>query len=152
MEHNPIDPSKTAAQPGLLPYPHTVGSVQITPLDLGKVKGKALLAMQQQTQMQLDQIRRQIELLAEQAQAIRSRAEISEVIYEAETQFEPLIGQTCYVYERRNGRRLLSMVAPEEWGPALPYRGFIAEVRLLADHTWEVVRLGDLPIQYPENQ
>ena len=53
---NPIDPDKIAENPHLLPYAHTVGGAVIKPEDTGKLKGRALSAMNQQTDMQLSQI------------------------------------------------------------------------------------------------
>jgi hypothetical protein len=32
------------------------------------------------------------------------------------------------------------MISPEEWGRSFPFEKFIAHVRLLTDHTWEIVK------------
>jgi hypothetical protein len=138
MEKNPIDPDKVAENPGLLPYPHTVGSAVIRPEDTGKMKGRAVMAMRQQTERQMSQLYRQMQLLADQANEIRKRVEVSERIYSAHMSFEPLIGHTYYLYERHDGSDLVSMVAPEEWGRSASFKRFVAKVFLLADHTWEV--------------
>ena len=139
---NPIDKDKVAENPHLLPYAHTVGGVVIKPIDKGRVKGRAVSSMYKQTEIQLDQIKRQIELLAEQAQAIQQRVVISEEIYLAEMNFEPLIGFVYHLYRRSDDQSLLSMVGPDEWGGQPPYT-FVASARLLADHTWEVVERGN---------
>ena len=137
---NPIDPDKIAENPHNLPYAHTVSGVVIKPVDKGKVKGRAVKAMYKQSDMQLDQIRKQIELLAEQAKGIHDRVSISEQIYNAEMNFEPLIGFVYHLFERKDGSAyVLSMVSPEEWGKNPPYH-FVATVELLADHTWDVLR------------
>ena len=135
---NPIDKDKIAENPHLLPYSHTRGGVTVKPVDKGRVKGRAVTAMYEQTDIQLDQIREQIELLARQAQDIQRRVEISEKIYLAEMNFEPIISKTYHLYLRESGKHVLSMVAPEEWGKNLPFE-FISTVKLLADHTWEVL-------------
>lgn len=135
---NPIDPDKVAEAPHILPYAHTVGGVVIAPIDKGKVKGRAMAAMYEQVDMQLDQIRQQIELLAHQAKTIKDRVAISETIYHAELSFEPLTGFTYHLYRRSNGRALLSMIGPQEWGRNKPYT-FVATVKLLADHTWDII-------------
>ncbi len=137
---NPIDSDKVAAHPHLLPYAHTVGGAVIKPIDKGRVKGLAVSAMYEQTDMQLEQIRQQMELLAHQAKAIQNRVRISEAIYSADVNFEPVITKTYHLYRRRtNQQYVLSLVAPEEWGPNPPY-DFIASVRLLGDHTWDVLQ------------
>ena len=135
---NPIDPEKIAENPGLLPYAHERGGATIKPMDAGKVKGLAMSAMYEQTDMQLDQIKAQIELLARQANEIQHRMTISERIYEAEMGIDPIIGRTYYLYCRESGKNLLSMISPVEWGPRLPY-SYIATIRLLGDHTWDIL-------------
>ena len=56
MIENPINPDKVAENPGLMAYAHSVGGAVIKPIDMGKAKGKAVLAMRQQTERQLNQI------------------------------------------------------------------------------------------------
>ena len=73
---NPIDKDKVAENPGLIAYPHTIGSIQIKPEDEGKLKSRALSAMREQTNRQLQQIQKQVELLAMQATEIQRRVEI----------------------------------------------------------------------------
>ncbi|MEM9887262.1 MAG: DUF2452 domain-containing protein [Bacteroidota bacterium] len=140
---NPIDKDKIAENPHLLPYAHSVGGAVIKPIDKGRVKGLAVAAMHEQSNMQLDQIREQVELLVKQAQSIHNRVEISERIYQADINFKPLIGKIYHLYERQNGKEVLSMVAPDEWGRTQPYI-FVASVKLLADHTWEIMKMDDL--------
>ncbi len=136
---NPIDEDKVTDTPHILPYAHTVGSAVVKPEDKGRIKGLAVSAMYEQTDMQLNQIKEQIELLAKQANEIQRRVEISEKIYLSQMNFKPLIGHTYHLYRRKNGEELLSMIAPEEWGKTSPLE-FIATVKLLADHTWEILR------------
>lgn len=123
-------------QLSVLPYASSVGSVAIHPTKEGVIKHKALSAMEEQTNMQLDQIRQQIELLARQAQEIRKRKELSLMIYEASLRFKPQIGHIYHLYENKDGSYMLSLVAPHEWGNGGPFKQFISSVRLLADHTW----------------
>ena len=134
---NPIDKEKTAENPHLLPYAHTVAGSVIKPIDKGRVKGQAVAAMYEQTDTQLDQIREQVALLAAQAQKIHDRIEMSEKIYQAEMNFKPLMGHTYHLYEKENGNFVLSMVGPEEWGRKKPYT-FLYTAKLMSDHTWEM--------------
>ena len=135
---NPINPDKVAENPGLLPYAHTAGGAVIKPDDMGKVKGRSVLAMRQQTDRQMNQLYEQMEVLARQAKLLAERKEISERIYDAAMGFEPIISETYYLYEKEDGSDLMSLVAPEEWGRSFKYSRFLAKVTLLADHTWEV--------------
>ena len=81
---NPIDKDKIAENPHLLPYASNVGGAVIKAVDKGRIKGLAVSAMYEQTDMQMAQIKEQIDLLAAQARAIQRRIEISELIYQAE--------------------------------------------------------------------
>ena len=135
---NPIDKDKITETPGTLPYAHTIGGVVIRPEDIGKVKSNALSAMFKQTDSQLDQIKEQIELLAKQAKRIEERKEISIIIYSAQMGFDPLIGHTYHLY-KKSSDFILSMVSPGEWGNQIPYDKFVASVKLLSDHTWEII-------------
>jgi Protein of unknown function (DUF2452) len=135
---NPIDEKKVAKNPGLMEYAHTAGGAVIRVEDMGKTKGKAQLAMRQQTNDQLLKIYQQMEVLAQQAKEVKERIDISERIYDAHMSFEPIINHTYYLYERMDGTDTLSMVAPTEWGRKFPFNRFLAMVFLLADHTWKV--------------
>ena len=135
---NPINPDKVAENPGLLPYAHTAGGAVIKPDDMGKIKGRSVLAMRQQTDRQMNQLYEQMEVLAKQAKLLSERKEISERIYDAAMGFEPIISETYYLYEKEDGSDLMSLVAPEEWGRSFKYSRYLAKVKLLADHTWEV--------------
>ena len=135
---NPIDKDKITENPHSLPYAHTVGGVPIKAIDKGKVKGQAVAAMYEQTDMQLKQIKKQIDLLAEQARTIQKRVEISENIYQAEMNFKPLMGHIYHLYQRTSGAFVLSMIGPTEWGKNSPFQ-FLATVKLLSDHTWDIL-------------
>ena len=117
-----IDKDKMAENPGLLPFAHTIGGAVIKPEDTGKIKGRAIMAMRQQTDVQMTQLYRQMEILAQQAQKLKERVIISERIYDAAVGFEPLIGQTYFLYVRKNGIDVLSLVGPNEWGRSFPIR------------------------------
>ncbi len=124
-------------QLSVLPYAHSVSGVAIIPTAEGTIKHKALQAMAEQTDMHLDQIKKQIELLALQANEIKRRKELSLLIYDAKINFTPQIGQVYHLYEKKDGNNTLSLVAPKEWGGgAGPFKAHLGGVKLLADHTW----------------
>jgi hypothetical protein len=136
---NPIDPDKITETPSSLEYGHHLGSAVVKPEDQGKLKGRALSAMEHQTDMQLDQIYQQMQLLAKQAEKLNSRKVISEIIYQAEMRFEPLINHVYHLYVKEDRSYLLSLIAPDQWGRSKKSFEFIATIRLLADHTWDVI-------------
>lgn len=123
-------------QMSVLPYSTSVSGAVIRPTEEGVIRHKSLTAMEEQTNMQLTQIRQQIELLALQAQEIQRRKELSVLIYSAKLNFAPVIGQHYYLYEKKDGSHFLSLVSPKEWGVSGPFKKCTASVKLLADHTW----------------
>ncbi len=136
---NPIDKDKVAEYPGLIPYPHTVGSMIIKPEDTGKLKSRALSAMREQTEMHLKQIQKQVELLASQANDLKKRIEVSEMIYMSTVSFEPFVGHVYYLY-RKEQEYSLMMIGPDEWGRSMPKTlEYINTVKLLSDHTWQIL-------------
>lgn len=135
---NPIDKDKITENPSTLPYAHTVGSAVVKPTKQGVIRSKALSAMEQQTDMQLEQIRKQIELLADQAREIKDRKDLSEMIYAARIGFKPEINHVYHLYQNDEGDYVLSMIGPNEWGAKPKFANFINSVRLLADHTWAI--------------
>ncbi len=136
---NPIDPDKITETPSTLEYGHHLGSAVVKPEDQGKLKGRALSAMDHQTDMQLDQIYQQMQLLAAQAKKLNDRKGISEIIYMAEMRFEPIINHIYHLYEKEDSSFLLSLIAPDQWGRSEKSFNYIATVRLLADHTWDIL-------------
>lgn len=136
---NPIDPDKITENPHSLEYGHHVGSALIKPEDVGKQKGRALTAMEHQTDQQLGQLYEQMQLLAEQAKKINKRKEISERIYQANFRFDPIINHVYYLYEDEVGKEVLSIISPAEWGNSKKDYRYIATIKLLGDHTWDIL-------------
>jgi hypothetical protein len=137
---NPIDPDKITENPGLIPYPHHVGSPAFAPTEKGVIKSRSMKAMEEQSNMQLDQIKEQIALLATQAEKLQNRVEVSKAVYAADMNFDPIVGSEYHLYARDEDEFVMSMISPEEWGKKPAYKHFVASVQLLADRTWKVTR------------
>jgi hypothetical protein len=131
---------KTTDMPSLLEYAHNVGGFSIIPTNEGAIKSHARTAMEEQTDEQLQLIYEQMKTLAKQVQDIKKRVYISDLIYNAEIPFTPVIGKIYFLYERSNQSRFLSLISPTEWGEKLKEINFIAEIRLNADHTWKIIQ------------
>ncbi len=130
---------KIADYPGLIEYAHAVGSAIIKPEDKGRIKGNAVAAMHDQTDRQFQQLFEQMQTLVDQAKYLQKRVEMSERIYLAEMGFQPVIGKEYFLYQKKSGKDQLSMISPQEWGQSFPYQEYVGRVRLLSDHTWEVI-------------
>ncbi|NJK92584.1 MAG: DUF2452 domain-containing protein [Blastochloris sp.] len=137
MHNRPADAAPDEVILAALSHAHQRGGFLVRPEDMGKVKGKAIEAMEFQVEAQMKQLYQQVETLARQAKVLKKRAEVSYQIYQCEMRSDPVINQFYYLYRRRDGTTFLSLVSPEEWGGSL--FDFVAKVRLLADHTWDVL-------------
>jgi hypothetical protein len=139
---NPIDSDKITEIPGTISFPHHVGSAVVKPEDKGKIKGRAMMAMRDQTQREMSQLYEQMQVLVRQAEEIKDRVEVSEKIYCSTINFEPVINHIYYLYEKEDGVNILSMISPEEWGENIPFKKYLARIKLLSDHTWDVLEKG----------
>jgi hypothetical protein len=109
-----------------LPYPVSTLSPPIIPNDLTSFKSRGISEVERELQQKLQEIR-EVYL-----QTI-DHFNWNKLVYEADIQFEPIVGQTYHLYEMR-GRRLLSMISPDEWS-----QKHLATVRLNVDRQWKVV-------------
>lgn len=135
----PIEENKIVLQSGSSPLKIAKGDYKIAPTKKGQVQGKSLAAMEEQTDIELAQIQQQVDLLVAKAKKIKERVDVSRTIHSAEMGFEPRVGRLYHLYQKENEQYVLSIIAPQEWNGNMPYNKFIASVRLLADHTWDIL-------------
>src|SRR5690606_12269191 len=107
----------TTENPGTLTFGHNRGGVAFTPNQEGAIKSRAYSAMTQQLDMQLANIVEQMKVLARQVEDLKERKRVSELIYMAAINFEPIIGKTYYLYEYESVededvRARLSLLSP----------------------------------------
>ena len=60
----------------------------------------------------------------------------NKLVYESEIRFEPGIGRFYHLYEKENGNRFLSLIAPNEWN-----MNYIGSFKLKHNRKWEKVQL-----------
>ena len=53
--------------------------------------------------------------------------------------FEPIINHIYHLYQSETGKYLLSLIGPSQWGKSKNTYLFVATLRLLADHTWDIL-------------
>ena len=112
-----------------LPYPVSTLSPPIIPNDLTSFKSRGISQVERDLQQKLQEIRETY------LQTI-DHFNWNKLVYEADIQFEPIIGGIYHLYEMR-GRKLLSMIAPNEWS-----QKHLATVRLNMDRQWKIVETG----------
>lgn len=123
----------------LSPIPLTISSPVIKPEDRNKIKANAVEAMHHYANQEIGMLRKQADLIMQQVREIENRLKISEQIYESDFRFVPVVNQLYHLYEK-DDHYSLSLIGPDEWGTARNSRTYKASVRLLGDHSWEIIR------------
>lgn len=123
------EPEPTPSR-AFLPYPASTLSPRIVPTDLSSFKSRGISQVEKELQQKLLEIR-------EAYLATIDHFNWNKLVYEADIQFEPVVGETYHLYEI-NGRNILSMVAPDQWS-----RRHLATVRLNVDRHWKIVSTGE---------
>ncbi len=125
----PMSEPDTKPSPAFLPYPISTLSPPIVPNDLTSFKSRGISQVERDLQQKLQEIR-------ETYLATIDHFNWNKLVYEADIQFEPIIGGIYHLYEVR-GRKMLSMISPGEW----PQK-HLATVRLNMDRQWKIVETG----------
>jgi hypothetical protein len=136
------DPTRFESYEGsasLSPIPLSISSPVIKPEDRNKIKANAVEAMHHYANQEISMLKKQADLIMQQVREIESRLQISEQIYESDMRFQPVVNQVYHLYEK-DDHYTLSLVAPEEWGRSKTTRKYVATVKLLGDHSWDVIR------------
>ena len=128
---HPFTMSEPESKPSqaFLPYPISTLSPPIIPNDLTSFKSRGISQVERDLQQKLKEIR-------ETYLATIDHFNWNKLVYEADIQFEPIVGQTYHLYEMR-GRRMLSMISPDQWS-----HKHLATVRLNVDRQWKIVETG----------
>lgn len=113
-----------------LPYPVSTLGPPIVPNDLTSFKSRGISQVERDLRQKLEEIR---ELYLQTI----DHYNWNKLVYEAEIQFEPITGGVYYLYEM-GGRRMLSMIAPDQWS-----HRHLATVRLNLDRQWKIVATGE---------
>lgn len=113
-----------------LPYPTSTLSPAIVPNDLTSFKSRGVSQVERDLQQKL------VEIREEYITAI-THFNWNKLAYEADINFEPVVGQEYYLYRAR-GRNLLSMISPDQW-----FQEHLASLRLNVDRQFELIAIGE---------
>jgi len=79
----------------------------------------------------LDQMRN----LQNQAKVVLEEAKRDAELHHAQCNFKKIPGKLYYLYQRSSGTSYISMLSPDEWGPACPHT-HLATYKLEFDYSW----------------
>lgn len=108
----------------LLPYAAQASGpvIKIPNVDSFKQKGVEKVSKQLQTELE--------ELQSKIKDFVKSASDTQKV-YTAKFKFEPLVGETYFLYEGE-GEDYLSLISPDQWG-----KKFLGAFRLSSEYKWE---------------
>jgi len=123
----------------LAPIPLSIGSPLIKPEDKNQIKATAVLAMNHYAEQEIKMLKKQADLIIQQVREIENRLVVSEKIYQSDMRFTPVIGQIYHLYEKEDHYKL-SLIGPDEWGRTKSIGKYVASVKLLGDHSWDLIK------------
>jgi hypothetical protein len=112
----------------ILPYGTNVGAPAINIEDVGGWKRVAAGEVNKQIKTKFEELKSEYESLVEEYRW-------NDLIFRAEYNFMPVIGETYHLYSRENGSIFLSMISPNEWK-----MDYIGSFKLTSTQKWKKVK------------
>lgn len=125
------------------PYPVDVGGPSFDLIPIEKQKDIMVNVARLHAKQEYRRIMELVAVLQRQADEVRQRLEITDLVHAAKYSFQIYHGQ-CYwlAYDRARGGTLLTQTGPTEWTTDPPdYYEYICRVKWLGDYTWIEVDL-----------
>jgi len=89
-------------------------------------------------QQEYDRIMELVSVLQKQADDIKRRLDVTDLVYAAEYQFQVVLGQ-CYwlAFDTRLQKTILTSHGPNDWSSGKPVNyDYMCQVKYMGDHTW----------------
>jgi len=115
---------KSTDNPGLLSYPHHVGSSPIKPESTSKFINRGVSKVNHEFKDRFARLKQEYEQLIEEY-------EWNKIIYESELKFEPIVGEIYHLHTK-DSKNFISIISPSEWN-----QEYIGTFKLNADLKWE---------------
>ena len=119
-------------------YPTEAGGVKFDLVPVTKQKDLMINHARMYAQQEYDRIMQLVSVLQQQAEDIRRRLDVTDLVHAAVYQFSPVMGNTYWLaWDRRKQHTLLTPHGPDDWSSSAPedYE-YQAQVRYMGDHTW----------------
>lgn len=110
-------------------YPTEIGSQKFSPDNIQLFKLDKAQKVKTYFSSKFDEIAKQYEDLLKEIS-------INERLYKCKHNFEPVVGNTYYLYKKQNQEEFLSIISPDEWIHNFDY---IGKFQLLSDGRWTEV-------------
>lgn len=120
------------------PYPTEVGGPKFDLVPVTKQKDLMVNAARLHAQQEYDRIMDLVSVLQKQAEQIKRRLEITDMVCAAKYEFQTYPGQ-CYwlVFDTKEQFTRLVTLGPNDWSTAPPVNWqYIVKIKWLGDYTW----------------
>jgi hypothetical protein len=120
------------------PYPTEVGGPAFDLIPVEKQKDIMVNVARMHAKQEYNRIMELVAVLQRQADEVRQRLDITDLVHAARYSFQIYHGQ-CYwlAFDRARGGTLLTQTGPDEWTTAKPdHYEYICRVKWLGDYTW----------------
>ena len=119
-------------------YPMELGAPKFELVPVEKEKDQMINIARLSAQQEYDRIMEVVAVLKKQADAIKRRLDITDMVHAAQYNFKIIPGKTYHlIYNKRKNIMLLSPMGPTDWSTGVPvdyeYR---AKVICLGDYSW----------------
>ena len=120
------------------PYPVEVGGPAFDLIPVEKQKDIMVNVARMHARQEYSRIMELVAVLQRQADEVRQRLDITDLVHAAKYSFQIYHGQ-CYwlAYDRWHGGTILTQTGPTEWSTTKPeYYEYVCRVKWLGDYTW----------------
>lgn len=133
-------PDIVADNPESMMYPTNVGAPNFDLIPIEKEKDHMINMARRNAKQEYDRIMELVSVLKTQAEKIKKRLELTDLIYEAEYQFKIVHGKTYWLVKNTDKNiTQLQVLGPNDWSVTPKHLEYISAVRSLGDYSWEVV-------------
>lgn len=120
------------------PYPTEVGGPKFDLIPIEKQKDIMVNVARMHARQEYNRIMELVEVLQRQAEDVRKRLDITDLVHAAKYSFQIYHGQ-CYwlAFDHRHSGTILVQTGPDEWTTTKPdYYEYVCRVKWLGDYTW----------------
>ena len=120
------------------PYPVEVGGPAFDLIPVEKLKDQMVNVARRHARQEYNRIMELVEVLQRQAEEVRKRLDLTDLIHAARYEFQIYHGQRYWlVQDHRRGGTRLTHTGPNDWTTGGPNEyEYICQVEWLGDYTW----------------
>jgi hypothetical protein len=120
------------------PYPTDVGGLAFDLIPVEKQKDVMVNVARMHGQQEYNRIMELVTVLQTQAESIRRRLEITDMVHAAQYEFQTYHGQYYWLaINHRKGGTILCHNGPDDWSSGKPEEyEYVCQVKWLGDYTW----------------